>query len=100
MKITKCNKLHAEKCREDFMKFCENTGINPCAIVGYKRSKSLSIDRALVYKYLREQGYSFPVIGETLNRDHSTIQYLLFPIEIRRERALKAKIRFALKNGV
>lgn len=50
--------------------------------------------RRIISMYLRNRGWSYPKIGEFLNRDHTSIYHLLNP-EPRRERHVRNKEKAA-----
>lgn len=56
-------------------------------MTGPARNRSVVNARAVVAKALRVRGMSTPQIGKTLNRDHSTIVYLLQTFAKRAERS-------------
>ena len=60
--------------RSIIIKTAAATGINPKQILGPRRRPDIVHARQLVYKIAVEfTNYSYPQIGNMLNRDHSTI---------------------------
>ena len=42
-------------------------------LVGKQRNAKIAVIRRLVYRELRSRGWSFPIIGRVMHRDHSSI---------------------------
>lgn len=49
--------------------------VSPEALISYEKPKALMPARFALYKALRLRGWSYPQIGQTLNRDHSSVIY-------------------------
>lgn len=58
-------------------KVSHESGVPTMEIHGRSRSKKIFSARVLVYKALREEGYSYPEIGKLMERDHTTVLRVL-----------------------
>jgi chromosomal replication initiation ATPase DnaA len=54
-------------------KFCKSIGVEASEILGPRKDSITSASRNVMYYLYRKMGYSFPDIGEFMNRDHSTV---------------------------
>jgi chromosomal replication initiation ATPase DnaA len=50
-------------------------GVTPQDLTGRKRRQFVTRARFALYKALRLRGWSYPMIGQFLGRDHATIMY-------------------------
>lgn len=62
-----------------FLELCESVKKHPSEIRSRRRDSFLVEARVIIARALREKGLSFPQIGMIMNRDHSSIQYLINP---------------------
>jgi len=76
MKITQCHK-DSELVLSDFIRVCVELGYDYKSIMSARRDAILVKKKIAVAKILREKGYSFPLIGRAMNKDHSTIIHYL-----------------------
>jgi chromosomal replication initiation ATPase DnaA len=56
-------------------KICEAHGQVVREVLSDKRSRRLVRARCEVARFLRSKGWSYPVVGKKMGRDHSTIMY-------------------------
>lgn len=56
---------------------CKRLGYRVSEVRGASRERRFAMVRAEIVESLRLCGFSFPVIGRAINRDHATVQYLL-----------------------
>lgn len=56
---------------------CRELGYDPQVIRGSNRRREHVLVRRTIADEMRRDGHSFPEIGRALNRDHSTIMFLL-----------------------
>lgn len=56
---------------------CEQVGFTPSEITGSSRVRELVDARQFIAGYYRDCGFSFPQIGEMLNRNHTSICHLI-----------------------
>lgn len=56
---------------------CRQSGVKPAIVLGARKDRFAAQPRATLAKALREMGYSYPVIGEWLGRDHSTVMTMV-----------------------
>ncbi len=85
--------------RSIIIKTAAATGINPKQILGPRRRPDIVHARQLVYKIAVEfTNYSYPQIGNMLNRDHSTIiqGYKAINIKLQKDYKLKKILRFII----
>ena len=69
-------------------------GISVKDLLGKARNPHLQAARVELYRALRQQGWSFPSIGQFAGgRDHTTIIAAISPIEKKRAKAAAQKIR-------
>lgn len=62
---------------ELFVKFVGRTEFNGHEISGRRRERQLCAARYYVAKNLHDSGFSYPKIGKVINRDHSSVMYLI-----------------------
>lgn len=65
------------KVRRLIKSVCRREGINPSAVLGDRKDRFAAAPRATLAKALRGLGYSYPVIGRWLGRDHSTVMTMV-----------------------
>lgn len=56
---------------------CRQYGVTPNELRGQARNKNLLSARVEFSRLGRMQGWSLPLIGRLLNRDHTTVLYYL-----------------------
>lgn len=86
----------AARTRKILAEVCAEYGVTLEELAGPDSSRRFSIPRHEAIRRLHAAGRSMERIGAVLNRDRATIHYALDPernIELRRERARKAKAR-------
>ena len=59
----------------------EEYGVRPSLITSRDRAASVHAARSVVAYVLRQQGMSFPRIGNLLDRDHSTVMSMVGQVE-------------------
>ena len=70
-------KIARKYCQVEFEQYCERNAYCVEDIRSDCRTRSLARKRKKCAEYLRGKGFSFPVIGSAMNRDHTSIIYLL-----------------------
>ena len=79
-------------------------GIQACHITGNSREVKYARPRAIAYHLSRQLNYSYPIIGKTFNKHHTTIIAGINRLEIERDQnkyldALITKLERKLSNG-
>lgn len=71
--------------------------IDPEFILGITRKKPYPKARRIIAKELRSFGYSFPQIGRAMNRDHTSIIYMVKD-DFRAKKIQRNKERYCVKT--
>jgi len=66
-----------EKCLERFDELVSEGPHSRIHILSRRRYAPLVRERSRIAKILRAEGYSYPVIGEVMIRDHTSIMHLI-----------------------
>ena len=77
---------------EILIKFCVKYEVQKDELLSRKRYKHLVDIRTAISKELREQGWSYPRIGELLNRHHTSIMNLLGVVKTEKRGDLMIKL--------
>jgi len=67
-------------------------------IMSERREEPLPEARRVVAKSLRQHGYSYPSIGRAMNKDHSTIMYMVKD-DMRKEKCIYKKTIYDLRKA-
>lgn len=81
------------KAAEDFYEICGRFGYNVKKIRSRRRDAELVKQRAFIAKHLHKIGHAYTAIGCAMNRDHSSVMYLIKD-EMRERKKKKAKERY------
>ena len=63
--------------RIDFKALCKQMDVTMADMESAHRDQALVENRAMIAKAMRKKGHSYPVIGHAMNRDHTSIIYLV-----------------------
>lgn len=64
---------NVEACRETLKAWCDCADVKFDWIVSKRKTNDRVIQRDKAYIFLRERGFSYPVIGKVFKRNHATI---------------------------
>ena len=66
-----------EQAKERFGEITKEWSLNPNMIYTVRRSHDTVKWKIKMAQKLRAEGYSFPIIGSVMRKDHSTIMYYM-----------------------
>lgn len=62
---------------QDFEAFCKQSHFKINEILSRRMERYVVDQRRAVAKKLRDKGYSYPQIGKVMNKDHTSIMYMV-----------------------
>lgn len=65
------------ECQKHFFDYCKQKNYKHHLIVNRGKRKDLIAKKREVAKYLRSLGYSYPVIGLVMDKDHTSIMHMV-----------------------
>jgi chromosomal replication initiation ATPase DnaA len=96
--MNRAAELSRQQCLIDLQSFCDRHHISFVNVVSKRKDRQISKNRKACAEYLKKRGHSLVAIGFAMQKDHSSIIYLLDADKRRKRRKIYAESRVIKGN--